>query len=148
ELGVLSADWSVADGVNDVAAAKDLDLHPITQATALDQLVDELLHGEIAIAGRLRIVTPATGMALRQHEVIHPAKPGDGAANAGRNARAEDRHQRLIRPGGHVVFAGKHLDDPRLAGVVKESSALSGIDALLASDGNESLRRSAHPSLR
>src|SRR5205085_7300990 len=106
ELGVLGADRPVAHRVDDVAAAKDLDLHPVTRATALDQLVDELLHGEIAVAGRLWIIAPASGMALRQHEMIHPSKPGDGVANARCNARAEDSHERLIRPGGHVEFAG------------------------------------------
>src|SRR5690606_4609296 len=48
ELGVLRADGAVA--VDDVAAAEDLDLHVAARAAALDQLVDELLHGEVPVA--------------------------------------------------------------------------------------------------
>src|SRR5262245_64732922 len=148
ELGVLRSDRPVAVGVDDVAPAEDLDLHPITRAPAFDQLVDELLHCEVPVAGRLRIVPPATRVPERQHKVIHPADPAERIANACRNAGAEDRDKHLIRPRGHVEFAREYLDHPRLARVVEESPTLGGIDALLAVRGLASLWRGDHPSLR
>src|SRR5262249_12846338 len=124
------------------------DLHPVTRASALDQLVDELLHCEVTVAGRLRIVPPAARMPKRQHEVIHPTDPAARIANACRDAGAENCDERLIRPRGHVEFAREHLDHPRLACVVEKSPALGSVDALLAVLGFASLWRGDHASLR
>src|SRR5215467_1144701 len=148
ELGVLRSDRPIAVGVDDIPSAEDLDLHPITRASTLDQLVDELLHGEVPITGRLRIVSPAARMALRQHEVVHPANPADRIANACRDAGAENGDEHLVRTGGHVEFAREHLDHPRLARVIEKTPALGSVDALLAVRGYASLRRSDHASLR
>ena len=110
ELGVLRPDQLVT--VGDVAAAEDLDLHPVARAPGLDQLVDQLLHREIAVARRLRLVSPAALVCQRQHEVVHAADADMAIANAGGNARAEDGGDDLVGLRRDVEFARQDLDDP------------------------------------
>ena len=99
-------------GIGDIAATEDLDFHPFAHASGLDQLVDELLHREVAETRRLEIVPPSARSMLWKHEMIHSANSDDGIADAGRYARPEHRHQHFVDFLGQVELAREDLHHP------------------------------------
>src|SRR5690606_27123599 len=84
ELAILCPDEIAR--VGDVAAAEHLDLQRVPRAARFEQFVDQLFHGEVAVARRLGVAAPALRPALREHEVIHAADARAWITNAGGHA--------------------------------------------------------------
>ncbi len=150
EVGILRPDRLGAFG--DVAAAEHLDLHALAHAAYFDQLVDELLHREVAEPRGLGVGTPASGLALGQHEVVHAADPDHRIADAGGDARAEHGDEHLVGLSGHVELAREHLDHPGIRRRIEEAARArdphAGIGGRCELGHGPALYRSDHASLR
>jgi hypothetical protein len=120
EFGILGADGLTA--VDDVAAAEHLDLHALARAAGLDELVDELLHRVVAVAGRHHLGAPFAVLIFGKHEVIHSTESGHRIANACGHARPQHRHEGLVGLGRHLVFARIDLHQPSPRRRVEEFS--------------------------
>ena len=102
----------------------------IARAAGLHQFVDELLHGKIAEARRSEIAGPFAGMTVRQHKVIHAADAGPAIADAGRDARAEHRHEHFVGFRSDIEFAREHFHHPTRARRIEKTARGDGVSAV------------------
>src|SRR3954471_11080037 len=102
--------------VQHIAAAEHLDFETLTQAAMRKDVVDQALHGDVAVAHAVghRVPAAAGAARFRQHEMVHAPDARKGIADAGRDAGAEDRHQHLLRLIRYIVIAGENLHRDRV----------------------------------
>src|SRR5688572_4513502 len=93
-----------------VTATDQLELEVLAAAAEFQDVVDEPLHGHVAVPGRgIRGRAPGAfsiGAVERQHEMIHAADLQSGIAHAGRHAGTEHGGHHL-RMACHVVLTGQ-----------------------------------------
>src|ERR1700730_8978730 len=101
--------------IEHLAAADHLELEIRPLPAEHHDVVDQPLHGDVAVArrGADEVLRPGAGAARsvqRPHEVIHSADPQFAFTHAGRHAGAEHSEDRLIVP-RDVVIAGQQFGD-------------------------------------
>ncbi len=118
--------------VHDLPAAEDLGLHGFPARAQLQHLVDEQFHGIGPIAAG-----HVVGVAVGQHEMVHPADAAAAVPEAGGDAGPEHRHDHevFVR---HEILPGQHLDGVVLEVVVEEEE---GCLAWTAGAGLQFLQR-------
>src|SRR5258706_295857 len=107
EIGVALADIDTHDVGHHVAAAEYLRFEIRFARAALEQFIDQLLHGEHAITSSepARVAIGAVG----QHEVVHAADALRVIPDTSRDARAQHRGQDDVVV-GHEKFTEQDLD--------------------------------------
>jgi len=83
--GTSMNDAGLADrlaAVDDVTAAKHLDFHAFARTAGFDELVDQLFHRVVSVAGGHHLGAPFPILVFREHEMIHSPEPGHRVANA------------------------------------------------------------------
>src|SRR6202162_1249011 len=126
-----------------LAAADHLELEIRSLPAEHHDVVDQPLHGDVAIARRgadevFRPGAGAAGSVERQHEVIHSADPQSAFTHAGRHAGAEHREDCLIVR-RDVVIAGQQLGDEQTQILVPGTADVSEM-------GQCGRQRRPHPS--
>ncbi len=120
ELDVARADVG-AHGREHAPAARQLQFEILATAAELEDVVDQPLHRDVAVArggadGRAPGTRSLRGVE-RQHEMIHSADADARVADAGGDAGAEHRGDHLAL-GGHVVLTGQQARRETLVFVV------------------------------
>src|SRR5262249_31142776 len=90
--------------------AEQLDFEVAPRAAGPENVVDQRFHCVISIPKRRAHPIPLPGVALGQHEMVHPSIAGVGIANARGDAGAEHGGDHLVNRIRYVVGAWKKPD--------------------------------------